>query len=74
VSNERVTHRMAEVLRHAEAGRPLDTGISGQSAYGGLEATLAALRRRGLLDRMSNITDAGRAALSRIGGTDDRTP
>lgn len=58
--------RMAAVLKHAAAGRPLNTGIHGQSAHGGLSGTVIALRRRGYLCG-DDITEAGRAALAAYG-------
>lgn len=59
----KLSARMLEVLGHAEAGRPLETGCRTQAEYGGLSGTLYALRNRGLL-RGQGITDAGRAALA----------
>lgn len=60
---DKLTPRMLEVLRHAEAGRPLDSGLSGRSAYGGLSRTVTGLHFRGLLQD-DEITEAGRAALA----------
>lgn len=54
---------MKEVLGHAVAGRPLDTGVSGRSEYGELAGTVLALQVRGLLDGQE-ITPAGRALLA----------
>lgn len=60
----RVSTRMREVLAHAAAGRPLDYGCRGMSAYGGLSSTITALRRLGFLDLNDQITDAGRGFVS----------
>jgi hypothetical protein len=38
--------------------------LRGQSAWGGWQATRAAMYRRGWLDKESKVTDAGRAALA----------
>lgn len=62
-STTRITERGREVLRHLAAGRPADTGLSGRSQYGGLEKTLLALRRAGLVTVDERITEAGRAVV-----------
>jgi len=58
-----LTARMRQVLEHAAAGRPLDTGISGRSEYGGLAGTVLALQVRGLLAGQE-ITKGGLDALA----------
>lgn len=59
-----LTPRMIEVLQHARAGRPLDTGISGRSAVGGLSTIRRALYSRGFLHANSDrITWLGVKAL-----------
>lgn len=55
-------------LRALNDGVPPQSRIYGQSAFGGLENTRAALIRRGLIEidhgrRLWVLTDAGRAAL-----------
>jgi len=49
-------------LRGAAEGNPA-SGIHGQSAHGGLTATLWSLRKRGLLNNDNALTDAGREVL-----------
>jgi hypothetical protein len=52
-------------LRGAATGNPA-AGISGQSAHGGLTATLWSLRQRGLLNQRNEITDAGKAEIDAL--------
>lgn len=64
ISHIKLTPRMAEVLAHAAAGRPLDTGVRGKPGEGGLFSVTASLRRQGMLDRDNAITPAGRTVLA----------
>ena len=56
---------MLEVLRYIADGLGRDHGCRTMSDHGGRVCTLAALMRRGLLDRDFEITDAGREAVQR---------
>lgn len=62
---KQISERMLSVLKLAEAGEPLDTGVFGRSGFGGLSGTVSALRRRGMLDG-DEITDLGKAVLARV--------
>lgn len=52
-------------LLNLHRGRPAGHGLYGTAA-GGLQGTLTALRKRGLIDHTEQLTDAGRAMLNRL--------
>lgn len=56
----KLSEPMKRVIRNLAAGRKIDHGISGQSAYGGLTGTICALHRRGVLGPDGELTDHGR--------------
>ena len=56
------TAAQRRVLELARDGKPLDSGLIGMSAYGGLQRTVWSCRRWGWLNG-EEITGAGRAAL-----------
>lgn len=64
----RLTDGQRRVLLLARDGRPLDSGVYGMSAYGGLATILSSCRHRGWLDGNDAITPAGRAALASTEG------
>ena len=55
------------MLQNLAAGREPTAGLSGRAAYGGAEATRAALWRHGLRDS-DGITAEGHAAIARATG------
>ncbi|WP_238925130.1 hypothetical protein [Achromobacter insuavis] len=57
-----LTANQRRVLENLAAGRRADAHCSGRSEFGGLTATMASLRRAGLVDA-GGITHAGRWAL-----------
>ncbi len=66
-----LTPAMLAMLRNANVGLPLKTGLHGRSAHGGAEWTIVALRKRGYL-KGCEITAAGLAATLSVILTRDR--
>lgn len=69
----KLSPRQFAVLGHAIEGRPLNHGLVGRAAAGGLDGTIVNLRKRGLLTRDNKITDAGIAAYRHVETTLDET-
>jgi hypothetical protein len=59
----KLTFPQEQAMERLRAGRPIDYGLSGRSAYGGLVATIRVLVRLGLIDGDLRLTEAGRAWL-----------
>ncbi len=66
--NAQLTLTMRRVLLAIHRGQPLASHTRTQADYGGLERTILALRRRGLLDWQNKLTGIGLEAAQAIIG------
>jgi hypothetical protein len=69
--NKPLSDAMLKILRNRAAGRKWYVGIEGRSSQGGAQASLYALKRRGLIDSVgaAKVTDEGRRVLEAANGT-----
>jgi hypothetical protein len=59
---DRLSTPMCRVLFYLREGMPQWSGCSTMGDYGGLDSTMKALRRRGLVDRENKLTEKGKEA------------
>lgn len=63
MKSKKLSPAMLDMLLNASRGLSLIHGLEGRSAHGGATWTMAALRRRGLINSMGDITEAGKLDL-----------